>query len=390
MKQLVISPIFPHSSHTFVTHEIGETLLRGHDVVILAPGAGDDEGKPLAEKFSIKTDNVIYSDVIDCPVLSLDPLRITRRVRQAAQRPFYGFTLSERRKSFFVRLLRNPLIEDVQIIHAHFAGWAYEVALPLSKLLGVPYTLVAHEGHLSKHRNEHLQKLQETASGIALPSTAWRDLWISKTKSAKRLHVIPNAVNTSEFLNRERLIEHRTTVSVVMVARLVPGKRVSDGLIVLRQLLNRNINCQLIILGSGPEKNNLLGQARSLGLSEHTQFLGVQPHSRVVDELIKADIYFHPSERESFGISMAEAMAAGVPIVAARSGGAQDIVVNGVTGTLCPIGDIHCMTNAIADLACDIKLRVEQGEAGQKRALELFNWEARMDSLMSIWQKALC
>ena len=47
MKQLVISPTFPHSYHTFVTREIAESLKRGIDVVILAPGPGNDEGTPL-------------------------------------------------------------------------------------------------------------------------------------------------------------------------------------------------------------------------------------------------------------------------------------------------------------------------------------------------------
>lgn len=389
MKQLVISPTFPHSSHTFVTREVGETLNRGHEVVILAPGVGDDEGRPLAEKYGIRTENVIYADVEKSPILSLDPLRLSKEVRKAAQRAFYGFTLAERRKSFFTRLLHNPAIKDVQLIHAHFTGWAYEIALPLSKLLGVPFTLVAHDGHLTKHPNDHLQALQESAEGIALPSTAWRDLWVSKTKSLMRLHVIPNAVNASEFLNNKRDIEHGSVVSIVTIARLVPKKRVSDGLLVLRQLLNRNISCQYTIIGSGPESKILLEQAHSLGLLEHVHFLGVQPHSRVADELTRSDIYFHPSETESFGISMAEAMAAGLPVVAARSGGALDIVVNGVTGTHCPVGDIHCMTNAIADLINNVRLRIEQGEAGQMRVLELFNWEARMKSLTRLWQDAL-
>jgi glycosyltransferase involved in cell wall biosynthesis len=387
MKQLVISPTFPHSYHTFVTREIAECLKRGIDVIILAPGPGDDEGIPLAQELGISMDRVIYLNVEDSPIFSLDPKRWMRSVSRCANKSVYGRVLAEKRKTFFARLLSDPRMRGIDLIHSHFAGWSYELALPLSRLLGVPFVVVAHDSHLKKHPDYLFQELQREAAAISCPSAAWVDIWTQKTGIANKLVVIPNAINVHEFSNTNKKSMNRE-ITLLTTARLVPQKRVEDGIKVVNELVKSGVTLHYKIIGGGDELDKLKNLVEEYGIGESIEFVGVLPSARVLDELTNADIYLHPSENESFGVAMIEAMGVGLPVVAAKSGGAMDIVVSD-TGVLCEIGDIDAMAKAIAELASSAELRESQGAAGRARAESLYSWESRMESLMPIWEQAL-
>jgi glycosyltransferase involved in cell wall biosynthesis len=387
MKQLVISPTFPHSYHTFVTREIAESLKRGIDVVILAPGPGDDEGIPLAQDLGIGMDRVIYANVEDSPIFSPNPKRWMKSVSRCANKAVYGRVLAEKRKTFFAKLLSDPRMRDIDLIHSHFAGWSYDIALPLSRLLHVPFIVVAHDGHLKKHPNYLFQELQREANAISCPSQAWIDTWASKTGYKDKLVKIPNAINVHEFQDIE-LKAKNMEITMLTTARLIPAKRVADGIKVVNQLSQKGVKLHYKIIGGGDDLDKLKSLVTQYGIEEMVQFIGVLPFTKVLAELSKADIYFHPSGNESFGIAMIEAMGAGLPVIAAKSGGAMDIVVPD-TGVLCEIGDIDALAKAVAELASSAEMRASQGIAGRARAISLYSWESRMDSLMPIWEQAL-
>jgi len=389
MKQLVVTPSFPFSTHTFVTREIAETLARGHDVLILAPTDGDYEGHILANRLKISPQQIIYANAAKMPLLSTDSRRLTMQVREAARREEYGFLLAERRKTFFCRLLRTPDLQDVQLIHAHFAGWAYEVAMPLSRLLGVPYTVTAHDSHLASHSAYHLRQLQNSAAAITLPSQTWRDVWQEKTGHADRLHVLPNAVDTDAFQPPCLPLSGQREIALLTVSRLIPHKRISDGLQAVHRLLNLGIPCRYTVIGDGPEAETLAQVASELGISSHVFFLGAQSHERVALELQRSEIYLHPSEKESFGVAVIEAMAAYLPVVAARSGGTQDTVESGVTGQLYTPGDIDALVDTLTTLAHNPHLRTSWGKAGRARVERLYSWNTHMTALLELWNQAL-
>jgi glycosyltransferase involved in cell wall biosynthesis len=116
----------------------------------------------------------------------------------------------------------------------------------------------------------------------------------------------------------------------------------------------------LLLVGDGPERRDLEVQAQRLGLTGRVVFAGEQDHVRVVDTLFASDLFVFPSQTETLGLAVLEAMAAGRAVVAVQGGSIPEIVRDGETGRVVP-ADPTALRQAIADLAGDAELRRTMG-----------------------------
>jgi len=310
-------------------------------------------------------------------------------VRKAAMRSHFGRLLAERRKTFFAKLLGMPAIQGIEMIHAHFMGWAFEVALPLGQVLDVPVTLTAHNFDLPTRRLDELLYLQRYAAQVVLVCQAHYDIWAERTGSSGRLAVVPNGIDLSEFSAPPVPKTAGTPLKIISISRLVPVKRIADALLALAKLRDQAIEFNYVAIGEGPERTALEELTGRLGLTDRVTFLGVMSHEEVVKELSTSDILLHPSELESFGIAVAEAMAARVAVIAARSPGPMEIVDQGVTGFLYEPGDVEALADHLYRLATDPPLRKRFGELGHARVLERFSWDAHMSQMFELWRASM-
>ncbi len=335
MKQLVVAPSFPFSSHTFVTREVASALHSGDDVWVLAPSTGDEMGEEFCARVGFPVDRVIYLNYARCKLMSPDPLRFRPSVARAAMREVYGRLLAERRKTFFAALMRDHRLRGVDLIHAHFIGWGYRVAVPLAHLMGVPVTVTAHEVELPDMEPDLLRYVQEGAQLVTVVSSEYIRHWVGLTGTADKLRLVHNGVELSEFsgLTARQVLEPKR-VRLVSVSRLVPHKRIADGIRAVRKLLDMGIDVEYVVVSDGPERATLESLREELGVGDRVRLCGFLPRNEVVTELLAADILLHPSEAEGFGVAVVEGMAAGLPVVVARSGGVQDIVEHGRFGYL--------------------------------------------------------
>src|SRR5439155_3604002 len=108
---------------------------------------------------------------------------------------------------------------------------------------------------------------------------------------------------------------------------------------------------RLVMVGDGSERTNAIHRAKCLGIFDSTVFVGKQP--RIVDYLCAADILLLPSEQESFGLAALEAMSVQVPVIASRVGGLPEVVDDGDTGFLSPVGDVDQMADNALRLLSD-------------------------------------
>ena len=107
----------------------------------------------------------------------------------------------------------------------------------------------------------------------------------------------------------------------------------------------------LVMVGDGPDRGLAQDEARALGVADRVQFLG--RIESVAALLASADLFLLPSDNESFGLSALEALSCGVPVVASLAGGIPEVVVEGVTGALRPVGDIDAMAAAAISILSD-------------------------------------
>jgi L-malate glycosyltransferase len=124
------------------------------------------------------------------------------------------------------------------------------------------------------------------------------------------------------------------------VSNFRPVKRVRDVVQVFARIA-REVPSALVMVGDGPERVAAESEARALGVAESTFFLG--KIDSVAPLLASADLFLLPSERESFGLSALEALACGVPVVGTSAGGLPEVVRDGETGALRPVGDVEAM-----------------------------------------------
>ena len=188
--------------------------------------------------------------------------------------------------------------------------------------------------------------------------------------------VIPNGVDISRFEAAEPIERWRDGIrNIFFVGRLENRKGVMDLLKAYRLLRKAGCECRLLLAGAGP----LEKQVRRYLLTRRTG--GVELLGRISDTekarlFATADVFVAPATgRESFGIVLLEAMAAGKPIVASDIHGYRSVVRRGEQGLLVPPQNPRALAGALARLLSDDALRERMGASGRERVRQ-FSWES--------------
>jgi N-acetyl-alpha-D-glucosaminyl L-malate synthase BshA len=134
------------------------------------------------------------------------------------------------------------------------------------------------------------------------------------------------------------------------ISNFRPVKRVRDVVRIFARVLE-SVPSVLFMVGDGPDRIDAENEARALGVDKSVFFLGRL--DTVAPLLAAADLFLLPSQNESFGLSALEALASGVPVIAANAGGIVEVVRNGETGMLCPVGDVEAMARASVEILRD-------------------------------------
>ena len=127
------------------------------------------------------------------------------------------------------------------------------------------------------------------------------------------------------------------------VSNFRPVKRVRDVVRIFAKVCEQ-IPSVLVMVGDGPDRVDAQEEAHRLGVERDVHFLG--KIDIVAPLLAEADLFLLPTQSESFGLSALEALASGVPVVGSRAGGLVEVVKEGVTGVLSPVGDVEAMATA--------------------------------------------
>ena len=130
---------------------------------------------------------------------------------------------------------------------------------------------------------------------------------------------------------------------LVHISNFRPVKRVLD-VVGIFQRVHAEVPCRLIMVGDGPDRGKVEQYCREHRICGAITFVGSLP--LIEEVLVGADLFLLPSESESFGLSALEALACEVPVIATDAGGLPEVVIDGETGYLCPVGDVDGMAAA--------------------------------------------
>lgn len=197
---------------------------------------------------------------------------------------------------------------------------------------------------------------------------------------------ITQAVKTADKskIKKDMNIEGRFVIGIV--GRLAMPKGHAILMDAMTQVVNKFPDVILLVIGEGPEKQKLIEKAANLNLNNNILWPGAQPQNKVFEFYSIMDVFVMPSFYEGFGLTAAEAMAAGLPVVGTNIEGLSEVVEDGVTGILVPPGDSVALSNAVLQLLQNPGKAETYGNNGSIRAKRLFSLENFSHLMQSIYK----
>jgi len=206
--------------------------------------------------------------------------------------------------------------------------------------------------------------------------------FVARRFHGDRVRVIPNGVETEEFARAEpaRLPQGR---KVLFVNRLDPRKGFATMVDAFRRLATTHQDLVLVVAGDGPDRGAL--RRLSPPLRGRVIMLGNVPHDRLPSFHAACDVFCAPATgRESFGIVLIEALAAGLPVVASDIPGYREVVRDGVDGLLTPARDAQAVAAAVARILEDAELSKRLSEAGRETA-NRYSWDTVAGEIEAVY-----
>jgi glycosyltransferase involved in cell wall biosynthesis len=283
-----------------------------------------------------------------------------------------------------LRTLRYDLVIGFDIDGVLWSGRAGSRPY-LASIKGVIAEEMQHEGGRTRLLFEFLSRLERHNARHAdavLTTSAYCREAIGRHYGihSQQVGLVPEGIDLPRW--RRMLAAYPRTsdgATIVCVARQYPRKHIADLLRALPIVRKAVPQAHVLIVGDGPEHAALRRLAAELGLGTAVAFLGSLPEDQQVARCYRqADVFCLPSVQEGFGIVFLEAMAAGLPIVAARAAAVPEVVPHGRAGLLVPPGDSPALAGALIQLLEQPDQRSAYGAFGQQH-IERYDWQQVAD-----------
>jgi glycosyltransferase involved in cell wall biosynthesis len=187
------------------------------------------------------------------------------------------------------------------------------------------------------------------ASRVVIPSRYLADIASGWGLPMERFSVIPNPAPSIDRSTPRDVLRRRLGIrfpTFVFVGRLVPAKNLPLAISALRHVPDAS----LVLIGDGPERDELVRATARNGVGERVSMKGALPRTEAIEWLRAADAAVLSSDWENFPHAAVEALAAGTPVIATSVGGVPEIVEHGISGILVPPGDVQALGAAMASL----------------------------------------
>ena len=287
----------------------------------------------------------------------------------------------------------------IDILHVHYAiphAYAGYMAKQMLKREGieVPMVTTLHGTDITLVGNHPTYKEAVTFSInesdiVTSVSESLKQDTLRLFRIDKDIKVIPNFTNIKK--SKETSPCKRTVMAkpeeliVTHISNFRKVKRIDDVVRIFYGI-QQKLPAKLIMVGDGPEREIADQLCKDLGIKSKVLFLG---NTSDIDRILCfTDLFLLPSASESFGLSALEAMAAGVPVVSSNTGGLPEVNEEGVSGYLCPIGDVKAMAEKAIYILED-KTRLAQFKQNARKVAERFDEDRVVPMYEALYYSAI-
>jgi glycosyltransferase involved in cell wall biosynthesis len=283
-----------------------------------------------------------------------------------------------------------------EVFHSHVGiGWESYGAPDLARKAGVPLILqTQHLPCLLSHPGKR-RRLVEVLAGfdrVLAVSQGVADTYRALGVPVENIVTVENGIAPSRRALDRRAARAALGLTpqqpvILTVGRLTHMKAQHLLIEATRDVVARFADAAVVLIGEGPLRAALAAQAAATRVAGSVRLVGHRTDARAL--LAAADVFVLCSRYEGMPLAVLEAMEAGLPVVATRAIGNDEVVEHGVTGTLVPAGDASELGAAITALLADPRRRASYGKAGRQRYLQHFTADRMVARTRAQYQELL-
>lgn len=278
--------------------------------------------------------------------------------------------------------IRNFNPDIIHSLAAQTAVAAYKVSKKLSK------PLLTTVNRMGNDYVEDLQKIPDIKL-IALSAAIQEKLINRDGFKRESVSILPNGLNLKYFpiMEKSDIIESKRLPVVGTYGMLLETKGQRDFVKAGALVIEKGVDAEFLIMGHGPDKPALRSLADELHITKLLTFSA----STITDSrnLGNLDIFVEPTKQEGFGMSVLQAMATGVPVIACGVGGIFSLIEDGVDGLLVPAGDNEAMAEAICTLLQKPLFREELAHNAREKVEKEFNSKVVAQKLLEYYTQVM-
>ena len=354
-------------------HHLACALQRmGHEVHALY-------SKSPGEKISAKPPYTVHwTSHFNCATLNLDIFSYYRAMKRLMKWEHFDILHGNAEEAFFAS----------DIARTFKAGYLFTSHANMIPETGMIRGMLRPWSFLKTLNNYLLRSSAFNASRVITLSEFSKKLVLKglRKKKGKKVMVVSPGIEPTWF-EVKRQAEGST--DLVFWGRMEDQKGISELLRTLKEVAGRIPEVRLHLIGEGNMIKSYQKQAENLGVLDRVNFHGWMEVDAIQQFIAKCAVGVFPSRIESFGLSMAEAMGAGLPIIATRVGALPEFIEDGVTGTLVPPGNIPALYRSILEKLENPGRAQTLADAGRELVRQRFSWDQSARIMTDIYQSVL-
>jgi colanic acid/amylovoran biosynthesis glycosyltransferase len=386
---------YPRATDTFIRREVLGLRQRGIDVrtfSVRRTGTDHDVGPDVMEEKRntyyilpvgpAKLIGANLSAFVNAPKRYIAALVLALKTRQPGVR---GLVLQLAYFQESVVLALELRRQGITHVHNHLGDNSGTVTLLVSVLMRVGYSITIHGPHIFFDPTHWaLREKVRYSRFIACISHYCQSQMMLFSDRADWGHL--KIIRCGVDIERFRHNDVREKASKLLYAgRLAVEKGLPVLFESLRMLVDRGYEFELTLVGDGSDRQDLEKLGRQLGISHRLIFAGYASQDDVREYLRQSDIFILPSFAEGVPVSLMEAMACGVPVLATYVGGVAELVEPERTGLLVSPADSLALSKAIARYLDDLELRQKVSRLGRQMVVTNFNLDTEVDKLAGLF-----
>lgn len=387
---------YPRATDTFIRREVLGLRQRGIDVRTFSVRRAGSEHDISPEILEEKR-NTHY--LLPASLITLIGANLSALIRQPG-RYFASLTLAlKTRKSGFRGLLLQLVYfqeaialqselkrQGVTHVHNHLGDNSGTVTLLASSLSGIGYSITIHGPHIFFDPTHWAlrEKVKYSRFVVCISHYCQSQMMLfSDQADWGRLKVVRCGVDVEQFPSAG---VRETAKKLLYTGRLAAEKGLPVLFEGLRTLAEKGYEFELTLIGDGADRQSLETLGHQLGIGDRLVFAGYVGQDGVREFLQRSDVFILPSFAEGVPVSLMEAMACGVPVVATYVGGVVELVKPEQTGLIVSPADSSALCEALARFFDDFELRKKVSRLGREMVARHYNLNVEVDKLADLFR----